>query len=446
MALWFVLLITAAPAAEQDLIEARPAANATAPGPRGNWSCSYHANTDFHGGASLSVPPQPGVTSATACCQLCATEPRCFVSAWNGPNYKTCYLKGAGAAPVADPGTTSCACVGTRPPAPQRVCSNASLPRQSAYRVGVVERSAVMGGGSLISKANGSSVFEYNFNTAAFPAGAGRTIGGLVVRVQDEKLHPEWANAGALAFVASSVSPRGWISAATVTAADVAFPGVAPPAAGEVWGVIDPRIAYRPTTKKFYLTWDNCTKNCVSRQTMLSTSSDPFNHSSWKYHGQVLSGADQQTMTAGVSLLFRDDAGSAAPHLAFVGNSNTADALLLAHSTDGLSWQLEANKSKMVFMAKRKDCWDAGGVAAGPQPEKLSNGDWLYICERFPSPWPPHLSISQLALLRHVRAHRMTPSGQPVDCQHGSDNTREINGAQTTSIPDRTRCHLGAVR
>lgn len=30
-------------------------------------------------------------------------------------------------------------------------------------------------------------------------------------------------------------------------------------------------------------------------------------------------------------------------------------------------------------MAKRQECWDAGGVVAGPQLERLSNGDWLYI-------------------------------------------------------------------
>lgn len=30
-------------------------------------------------------------------------------------------------------------------------------------------------------------------------------------------------------------------------------------------------------------------------------------------------------------------------------------------------------------MNGRPGCWDAKGVAAGPQPERLSNGDYLYI-------------------------------------------------------------------
>ena len=68
---------------------------------------------------------------------------------------------------------------------------NAVLPRQAHYDVTVVQRSVARGGGSLISKANESSVFEYNFNTAAFPPTRG-VLGGLIVRVQDEERHPEW--------------------------------------------------------------------------------------------------------------------------------------------------------------------------------------------------------------------------------------------------------------
>lgn len=30
-------------------------------------------------------------------------------------------------------------------------------------------------------------------------------------------------------------------------------------------------------------------------------------------------------------------------------------------------------------MAGRPDCWDKDGVAAGAQPERLSNGDYLYV-------------------------------------------------------------------
>ena len=402
----------------------RAAAAAGAPPP--GWSCAFHNDTDYQSPHKQDIGMHQGIPTAAACCKLCGTTPRCFAAAWNGPTYKTCYLKAENAAPVRRAGTVSCKCAGTKPPPPP--CSNATLPRQGRYSVAVAERSAAVGGGSVISKANGSSVFQYNFNTAAFPlpkadarpthereataphgaqglqglggGGGGGTAAtrsvGLVVRLQDEGLHPEWANAGALAMVHARVTPAGKLVADNVTAASVTWPGVRPPsrAAGEVWGTIDPRIAYRPSTGLHYLTWDNCTRNCVYRQTMLSTSPDPFNKSSWVTHGQVLAGADAQPITAGVSLLFRDGADSHAdqgqanhqhgdgprsPHLAFVGNSNTAAALLLAESTDGLSWKLTPNKTRRVFMGGREMCWDAGGVAAGPQPERLSTGDYLYI-------------------------------------------------------------------
>ena len=111
--------------------------------------------------------------------------------------------------------------------------------------------------------------------------------------------------------------------------------------------------------------------------------------------------------TGGASLLFRDgDAAPAAPggaadaagpalhppispprspapaHLAFVGNSDTANTILLATSSDGLTWTEPVDKrtgDPVVFMAGRPGCWDEKGVAAGPQPEKLSNGDYLYV-------------------------------------------------------------------
>jgi predicted GH43/DUF377 family glycosyl hydrolase len=225
----------------------------------------------------------------------------------------------------------------------------------------------------LISKANGSSVFEYNFNTAAFTFGdQDRWPKGLVVRVQDEKKHPEWANAGAITIVSVNISKEGMLVPAAVTEDSVVWPGIDAPKRElkEVWGVIDPRIALDPLTGTYYLTWDNCTRNCVKRQTMLSTTRTPFDHSSWQLHGQILSGADRQGITAGASLLFRGGAregseGAPSPHLAFVGNSNTAAALLLAESTDGIHWALPKNETRRIFMDARPKCWDAGGVAAG---------------------------------------------------------------------------------
>lgn len=112
------------------------------------------------------------------------------------------------------------------------------------------------------------------------------------------------------------------------------------------------------------------TKNCEpQRETLLSTSKDPLDAHGWSLHGAVF----PFSYTSGASLLFRD--GEAGPHLAFVCNSNTAAQLLLAESDDGVTWR-DAHR---IFMQGRPGCWDEKGVAAGPQPERLSNGDYLYV-------------------------------------------------------------------
>ena len=265
-------------------------------------------------------------------------------------------------------------------PPPRQYPANCSagLSRQAEYDVAVVQRAAVPGGGALIGRmtafgATGpnNTAFNFSFATAWFPAPGGGD--GLIVRnveCSDDHHscagvpHPEWTNAGALAVVKGALPA----SVEPVTAASIFWAGPPPPAPADRWGAADPRCAYRKADRTYYLTWDNCTRNCYPhRSTYLSTSTDPFNHKSWTLHGPLLPGI----YTGGASLLMRDSP----PHYAFVGNSNTANAILLATSQDGLKWSQE-NKT---FMSNRPGCWDEKGVAAGPQPERLSNGDYLYV-------------------------------------------------------------------
>ena len=171
---------------------------------------------------------------------------------------------------------------------------------------------------------------------------------------------------------------RGPLSAECVTAANVSWVGApAPPAANASrWGFADPRMAFRTATGEWHLTFDNCTQNCYpTRTTLLATSRDPFDPSAWTFRGALL-GKDAP-YTGGAALLFRDGAPGAPPHLAFVGDSDTANAMWLAESqaSDGASWAV-VNKTWMVG---RESCWDEHGVAPGPQPEQLSSGDYLLI-------------------------------------------------------------------
>ena len=34
---------------------------------------------------------------------------------------------------------------------------------------------------------------------------------------------------------------------------------------------------------------------------------------------------------------------------------------------------------RQVLISPRPNCWDRGGICAGPSPQQLSNGDWLYV-------------------------------------------------------------------
>lgn len=66
----------------------------------GNWSCTAHIGTDYQCHPhNCDLATHGGVLSAAACCALCSSSPLCYAAAWNGPKFKTCYLKGEGATP-----------------------------------------------------------------------------------------------------------------------------------------------------------------------------------------------------------------------------------------------------------------------------------------------------------------------------------------------------------
>lgn len=271
----------------------------------------------------------------------------------------------------------------------------------STYDVTVVVRDAIASGSSLISRKNGSSAFNYSFTTGWFPAPAGSAHeDGLVVRVVECNAnhhscagvdHPEWTNSGALAVVGAALSGAA-PSAEFVSAANVSWLGVdAPPHGGTkaLWGFADPRVAVRALTGEYFVTFDNCTQNCFpSRTGMLATSFDPFNASGWTFRGPLLGAS--APYSGGTALLLRD----APPHYAFVGDSNTANSINLATSMDGYTWVLNTT-SKAPWMTGRPGMWDEKGVAAGPQVERLSSGDYLFIYN-IDTGFPPPLKPSYL--------------------------------------------------
>ena len=249
-------------------------------------------------------------------------------------------------------------------------CS-AGLPKQSQYSVSVLQRSAAHGGGSLISRANGSSSFNFSFTTAWVPSQSAAAADGLIVRVVECNAnhhscagvaHPEWGNAGALAVVAADLAQG---TAEFLAPENVSWAGAVPPAASQkpLWGAADPRAVFRPATKLHYVTWDNCSAaNCEPhRTTQLSTTADPFDPAGWTLHGPLL--GPQSPYSAGAALLFRDDSPGSL-HYAFVSDSNTAHNINVATSADGLAWQL-ANKT---LMAGLLGCAGSGSGASACAP------------------------------------------------------------------------------
>lgn len=277
-------------------------------------------------------------------------------------------------------------------------CTDQPL-KQEIYDVTVTDLNAVgNNGAALLSNINGSSDFRFTFTAAWFPRSEGQTKSqeGLVVRVVDFDRKPEWADAGAIAVVPAtldrSIKP---LSTEHVTEDMVTWAGANPagPNKNEMWGAADPRITYRPFNQQYYLTWDNCTRHCwPKRVTLLSTTLDPLDKDRWTFHGSVF----PFSYTSGAALLFRDanlyrnDTRSpTAPHFAFVCNSNTADTMFVTESYDGINWTIPLDPSRRVLMKGRPGCWDEKGVAAGPQPERLSSGDYLLIYN-IDTGWPYH--------------------------------------------------------
>jgi hypothetical protein len=170
--------------------------------------------------------------------------------------------------------------------APPYPSCKAAYARQHDYSVRVLDRDPY-NGRPLVSHANGDSSFEYNFNGPWFPPplGSGATD-GLIVRVQENwrlpnATHPEWTDTGALTAVRADTH-KG--TAEHINESLVFWPGTAAPPHQDhnhvcvkphpycSWGAIDPRVAYRPETGEYYLTWDNCTFECAYRSSMLSVS------------------------------------------------------------------------------------------------------------------------------------------------------------------------------
>ena len=252
--------------------------------------------------------------------------------------------------------------------------SSAAQPRYSAV---VLEHPATSTGASLISMVNGSSDFRYNLNSGYLPlpnaeAEAEGGTEGLVLRV----CNCSWGHAGhtpasqqpgcAQPFASAGASSWGATAITVRSPTDPASYGHVSAASIILDGAVDPRIVYRPKDKTYYLTADSqpyCTH--------LWTSKTPLNRSSWQPRGPVVATDQCKTIKGGASLLVREDNGT---HFAILATSDTSAALRYATSTDMVTWT-----DRGFFQRGRPGMWDAHGMAAGPPPQQLTTGDYVYF-------------------------------------------------------------------
>ena len=225
-------------------------------------------------------------------------------------------------------------------------------------------------GRKSISKENGTSSFTYNFNSAYFPAPVSGGADGLAIRVMDTQ--PGGLGAG-IAVVRRIGGNESMTFEHVSGGPSQLVLGCSKPPTPSAPCADDPRMAYSPGTNTYWLTYDNTSgldKSMSGRVTWIASSQTPWVPASWTFHGPVA----PFKLTAGVSLLIRDDVPDSL-HYAFIGNVNTAGSLYYATSPDLVNWTLNHS----AWQRGRPDHFDHNGIAAGPQAERLSDGNYLYL-------------------------------------------------------------------
>eukprot|EP00659_Diplonema_papillatum_P001355 gene1355-2097_t len=134
------------------------------------------------------------------------------------------------------------------------------------------------------------------------------------------------------------------------------------------YGTEDPRIVYREKDHTYYLTFAAASQPGV-KEAYLATTQNPMNESAWLVRGKI---ADAP---GGASIVIRDGAPGNGTHYMFLTDNGLSGSLKIATSPDLFTW----TNTNQTLIAPRKGMWDAVGVAAGPSPVRLSDGNYLYL-------------------------------------------------------------------
>ena len=137
----------------------------------------------------------------------------------------------------------------------------------------------------------------------------------------------------------------------------------------------DPRAIYRPLTGEYFVFYQTLWNR--TRKTQISSTKTPRILSSWKRFKHTMFSKND----CGTTLWFPEDEDDSIPlgkkrafAIATFGTLRGGN-LSLVTSNDGMqSWEDHGE-----FIFTRPDHWDNATLSSGPPPQKLSDGNWLFL-------------------------------------------------------------------
>ena len=327
--------------------------------------CTYISDNDYAQGTG--GPNTPAASQASCCAQCIAAGPsRCYAAVWDLPT-GLCWFKTQAQTrlPVVSPGLSACWPPGSVPPPP---LPPPPPPPPALYTVAQVSRSSVPVVGYLSPP--GNTAWPQSFNPAfVAPSPGTGNKRGLLVRSQN---CTGWAPGQCIACNVDGAHPIApWFPGSVLTFAQQLEDGtfaqpylVFAPEPGnkfEQFGTEDPRLTYDPATGLYHLFY---TCYGVGGRLCHATTHDPTAPypGAWTRLGAVFGAG-----TKSGALLIRP----APPHYLYWGDSH----IHLAVSQDLVNF----TTTQDTFIATRPGMFDDGLVEAGPSPQLLSDGNYIFF-------------------------------------------------------------------
>jgi hypothetical protein len=327
--------------------------------------CTYLTDQDYSQGQGGASAP---AASSGACCTACRQRPDCFAAVFDIATGGVCWFKTQAQtrSPVWSPNLVACWPPGSTPPPP---APPPPPPPPPPYNVTLLSRATVPVIGYLSPP--GNTAWPQSFNPAfvAPSAGTGNKR-GLLVRSQN---CTGWQPGACIACNVDKDHPIApWFPGSVLTFAEQRSDGTfvppylvfapEPDNAKERFGTEDPRLTYDASTGLYHLFYtcygDGGGELCHA------TTRDPTAPypGQWARLGPVFGPG-----TKSGALLIRD----APPHYLYWGDSH----IHLAVSQDLVNFTTIVPD----FITPRSDSFDNGLVEAGPSPQRLSTGDYIFF-------------------------------------------------------------------